>query len=153
MTRLMLRSPVAAVPLLLAGFGLCVLALSGCGQSSWDVERTVVSGKVTFNGEPIQKGQIRFVPEGQTEGPVTIGQIEKGQYTIDAEGGVPVGTHRIEITAYREAERNPNEPEEIPGVEGTPEEQFIPEKYNNLTELKATIESGGPATKDFELAQ
>ena len=143
-------------PQLLAGFGLFLLVLLiGCGgEGGWDVERCVVSGAVTYDGQPIQEGLIRFVPEEGTVAPASAVQIQNGKYTIDAEGGVPVGTHRVEIEAYRDDPKGlADGEEEIPGVEGPPQEQFIPEKYNRASELKATVEGKSPVTKDFELTK
>ena len=82
-------------------------------------------------------------------------EIKNGQYTADSKGGVPVGTHKVEILGYQADPNIEPVPEDVPGVEGgTPGEQYIPEKYNKQTELKLSIESGsGKITKDFQLKE
>ena len=60
----------------------------------------LVSGKVTFNGSPLVKGQIRFLPIEGSTGPVTVESITDGYYTSEDIGGVPVGVHRVEIRGY-----------------------------------------------------
>lgn len=47
-------------------------------------------------------------------------------------------------------------PDDIPGVDAGPPtgEQYIPEKYNEKTELEVTIDSGSDKiTKDFQLEE
>jgi hypothetical protein len=83
---------------LFIGAALGVALAAGCGGD--DLSTRVVSGKVTVGGQPIEAGQIRFVPIRSTSGPASLGQIVGGQYRIEARGGVPVGTHRVEIIVY-----------------------------------------------------
>ena len=148
----LLRLPSAISPQRLVSLGLLLLLLTaGCGGSDGDVERSEVSGSVTYAGKPIEDGQIRFVPEEGTVGPVSAAPIANGKYTIDAKGGVPVGAHRVEIEAYQVDEKAGSE--EIPGVEGPPRKQYIPAKYNQKTELKADVDDSGQVTKDFELSK
>jgi hypothetical protein len=71
------------------------LAVAGCGSGGPDV--VPVHGKVMWRGRPVADGEVRFIPTGQTKGPASVGNIVAGEYKIDARGGVPVGTHRIEI--------------------------------------------------------
>ena len=66
----------------------------GCGRSS-SLEKAIVSGKVTYQGRPVDQGMIRFVPTKETKGPAAAAMIVQGEYTVKAAGGVPVGTHQI----------------------------------------------------------
>ena len=119
--------------------------LFGCGGSG--LERVPVSGKVTFNGQPVPDGQIRFVPLEGTAGPASIEVIRNGVYAFDAKGGVPAGSHRVEIRSY-----DPNTPQPTaPGMR--PRKQLIPVKYNTQSELEITLEKGqGSVTKNFDLS-
>ena len=133
-------------------FGILLLLMAaGCGPGG--PERTIVSGTVTFDGQGVQEGTIRFVPTQDTTLPVSGAPIQDGQYRVDALGGVPVGAHRVEIEATRADPKAAAPGEEIPGVEGPPREQYIPAKYNRDSELQVTIESGQAVTKDFDLAK
>ncbi len=53
----------------------------GCGQSRPDY--VLVSGEVTFDGQPIEVGQIRFNPVAGTSGPITISEIRQGRYSTE----------------------------------------------------------------------
>ena len=79
----------ACVPTLL-------IALTGCGGDA--ISRTPVVGEVLYGDEPIPRGTIRFVPIEGTRGPASAATIEDGKFQFDARGGVPVGTHRVEVT-------------------------------------------------------
>ncbi len=72
---------------------LVLLLLCGCAG------RTVVSGKVTFNGKGVEKGFITFYPadgKGNTRG----GEIVQGAYTVK---GLEPGKKRVLIRSEPEA--------------------------------------------------
>ena len=135
------NSPPLIAWLLLTGF------ISGCSQhDQWD--RVVVSGNVTYDGQLVEKGQIRFIPLGKTGGPVTIDPIEQGKYSTENTAGVPVGTHRVEILGY-DAKEYANAPT---GPGAPPVRQLLPKKYNRQSVLTVELEST-PKVKplDFNL--
>jgi hypothetical protein len=117
----------------------------GCSNSS-GVDKVVVSGVVTLDGQPISNGEIRFIPTSGTIGPVSGGAIKDGAYIAQAKGGVPIGTHNVEIKAYR---ANPKS-KATAGAEGGAAEQYLDSRYNAQTTLTATIDPD-TETKDFQL--
>jgi hypothetical protein len=125
-----------------------ILALSGCGGDSG---LAIVSGTVFYQGEPVEQGMIRFIPILGTKGPTSGAVIENGTYEARARGGVPLGTHRVEIQAMRLM--GETRPKELQGLDSIPEpmEQYLPEKYNTEAELTLTVESSGPITRNFDL--
>jgi hypothetical protein len=127
------------------------LTLVGCGREG--PERVPLSGTVTFRGEPVEKGRIYFFPAEGTMAPMSGGHIAQGRYVVEHKGGVPVGTHRVEIVGFRPDPRYAHLAQETSDVEDElPEEQYIPEKYNKSSELQLTIPAGsGPMTEDFAL--
>ncbi|MEA1951388.1 MAG: hypothetical protein U9N87_08390 [Planctomycetota bacterium] len=138
----------------LAAFCLAVavLTVTACGKGG--LERVPVSGTVSFGGQPIAKGTIRFAPRKGQQIPMSGAHIKDGKYIADSKGGVVVGEYRIVIEAHRKGKQaNPNIPLP-PGVdrESIGWVQYIPAKYNNESELTFTVESGaGDITKDFDL--
>ena len=72
---------------------LCLLSF-GCGPSY------PLSGKVTFDGQPVQKGSILFRPDEQAgnEGPSCTTKIHGGQFIIPAGSQVAPGPTIAEIT-------------------------------------------------------
>jgi hypothetical protein len=127
-----------------------VMLLVGC-QSSSELERVVVSGNVTYNGEPIEYGVIQFRPMDGTKGPSSSTEIVKGRYKMAAKGGVPVGRHQVVIQAFRGEFSDPNDPgTALSDVPAGP--QFLPEKYNRQTELEfEALPSSSEVQQDFPL--
>jgi hypothetical protein len=64
-----------------------------------------IYGTVTYQGQKVDAGNVRFVPIEGTEGPASRAYIIDGQYRIDARGGVPLGKHRVEVNAQRKTGR------------------------------------------------
>jgi hypothetical protein len=131
---------------ILAACPAVILLLCGCGPTG--PPRTIVSGTVNYQGQPVAQGAIRFVPSGDTQGPSCAAVIENGKYEARSNGGVIVGTNRVEITAVRP--RKDPAGRDIVAMEGAGV-QYIPEKYNRASTLTVTIEAGAPLVKDFDL--
>ena len=130
-------------------FLFALVLLAGCQEKS-QLQRTIVSGQVTYQGKPVERGRLRFVPIEGTKGPPAGAVIEGGSYTVKALGGVSVGTARVEIKAYREIGPPPDPQSPASAMHVRPGKQYLPEKYNKKSELKVTIESG-QQTRDFHL--
>ncbi len=68
-------------------------------------KRYPVSGNVTYNGSPLEKGTISFVPaEGKGVG--ASGTIENGSYSLSTGGnndGAQVGKYKVTITAKEDS--------------------------------------------------
>lgn len=131
-------------------FGVTLLSLVGCGASD-GLQRVVVSGQVSYQGTPVEHGQVRFVPHSEIAGPVTIASICDGRYTADGQGGVPVGEHRVELLSYDLKAVGGKWPT---GPGASPPPQLLPAKYNKHSELHASVQQGSePLTIDFELTR
>lgn len=138
--------------MVMAVVSLCCAALGCGGRLTDEPERVPVSGTVSYGGQPIDEGEIRFVPTKGTEAPVSSAPIKVGAYTANVKGGVPIGTHRVEIRAYRPQAGASTE--EVPGMAPgqAPQEQYIPAKYNSASTLELAVDAGGSAmTRDFSL--
>ena len=133
----------------------CMIAfVSGCGSSG--PERVVVSGKVTFRGEPVKTGEIRFIPAKDTEGSVEGARIVDGEYRADGKGGVPLGTYTVNIVAWNgwAPRRDMPSPDASAGRQNgeSARVQLLPAKYNSQSELKITVTSGSRGvSQDFTL--
>jgi hypothetical protein len=137
-------SPCAQTSLLLAAM-LAMPALVGCGD---DNGRVSLSGKVTYDGKPIEIGQIRFVPAPGTSASLTVERIKNGRYDSNTSGGVPVGSFQVAIRSY-----HPDDPVPM-GPTAPPRRQLLPAKYNSQTELEVILKSGQKQLEyDFELLE
>jgi hypothetical protein len=117
----------------------------GCGSDSGSVG---VTGKVTLDGTPLEKGVISFVPE--STGTPATGEIESGTYRINAANGPTAGAYRVEIRAPKNTGQNAVKPVD-PDYAGEVVIESIPPKYNRDSTLKAEIKAGAENTFDFAL--
>ena len=137
-----LRMAVVAV-----GCAALAATMVGCDKGT-GLTKVVVTGTITYNGEPIDNGEIRFLPIDATQGPISGGPIVKGTYKAVSKGGVPVGTHRVEIRGYMPAAVVTGS--STAAVEGGPAVQFVDKTFNDQSELTCKIDSS-TTTKDFNL--
>lgn len=131
-----------------AAVALALLVLPGCGSAPRD--RAAVSGQVTFDGQPLESGQVVFEPRGQ--GRMAIAQLVAGRYSIAAERGPTAGEYVVRITAARttgeKASGGPTAGGELRDVYA----QFLPAKYNEASELKVQIDPAqGDVEQNFDL--
>lgn len=127
-----------------------LLSLAGCGDNSPSMR---VWGKVQYDGQPIQDGQIIFFPLENTKSPSTGGKIQQGKYDIPQhQGPYQGGAYRVEITAYGDRKTyTPNA--SGTGLTATVRDQFLPAQYNQQSTLTVTISSRSDGNEhDFDLA-
>ena len=125
-----------------------LLFMAGCGPA--DSKRASVSGRVTFNGEPLAEGAITFTPHARNEGPPAGGTIRDGEYSIGYEKGPVIGKNRVEISAFRETGKTITIGYGPGATDMAERVETIPAKYNENSELIEDL-IPGPNTIDFEL--
>jgi major membrane immunogen (membrane-anchored lipoprotein) len=87
-------------PAMLALPGLLVMA--SCGSDDGLGKRYPVSGTVTYNGQPVERGEISFISEDLKNNIGASGTITNGSYTLSTGGGndgAQVGKYKVTITA------------------------------------------------------
>ncbi|MCS7306377.1 MAG: hypothetical protein NZ602_14875 [Thermoguttaceae bacterium] len=133
----------AAAWLWLVGLAL----LSGCGSSL-----VVVEGQVTWDGKPVEEGNIVFEPaDGQ--GPTAGGKIQNGQYRLAGPSAVQPGDKIVRITGTRKTGRKveAGPPVAPPGTLVEEIESYIPAQYNSQSKLRCTIPPARTHRQDFAL--
>jgi len=134
---------------------ICVVSsmiIVGCGSDG--PQRTVISGNVTYRGEPIPEGSITFAAKDSSTRTSMAAAIEDGEYRLDALGGLPVGAYRVVIVASRPLSDSEMQSKLAAGMTGPAlaPQQYIPKKYNTESKLEVTVEPGsGSLTHNFEL--
>ena len=135
----------------LALFVTCtaVLFATGCGSKGTSC---AAKGSVSFAGQPVEDGALRFFPVEGTPGDGAGATISRGTYDIAMDKGLVAGKYRVSITATRSTGRDIRNPEPMPGEPAMVPEiiQYIPEQYNTRTTLQVELDAG-ENRKDFEL--
>ncbi len=118
---------------------LAALLLAGCGGDSGP-ERYSITGKVTFQGQPVPAGRITFTPDASqgNEGPGAIAEIRNGTYATEPGKGVTGGPTVVMIAGYD----GQAVPENDIGVS-------IFQPYTTTVDLPAPSEAGGKFEQDF----
>lgn len=115
-----------------------VFGFSGCGKQQSTVERIQVEGKVTLDGNPIEKGVITFIPAGK--GATAGAEIKSGQFKIPQDQGPSPGEYRVEIDSSVPTGKK------ILDTDGeTMVDEFkngVPPRFNRQTELTVTLKNG-----------
>jgi hypothetical protein len=111
--------------------------MAGCGSGVRPIAGSVgVSGTVTFNGQPLEQGMVRFAPESGSKSQPATGQIKNGKFTMvttASSPGVVVGKYKVSIISNK-----PFTPPALkPGTPPDPKAKFepesiIPTKYNDI---------------------
>jgi len=133
---------------LLGLFGMTVVLAFGCQRTG--VERVVLSGRLSYDGHPLEVGKILFVPDEESTASMTIADFKDGQYDTTLSDGVAVGNYRVEITAHRAVDVDGHRP----GPFSNAAPQVLPAKYNTESELKLSVVSGqSRKVHNFELSK
>jgi hypothetical protein len=118
---------------------LLLVAGSGCGGGSGTMATLIpVKGKVTYKGQPLTKGIVRFEPDGygrpatgelQADGTFVLTTLQKGD-------GVVAGEHKVSIT----------------DTGSNPRKELVPKKYTAPNSSKLTAEVDADHTEfSFDL--
>ena len=117
--------------------GWVLVSAGGCGTSTTPIAGSVpVSGTVTFNGQPLEQGMVRFAPEGGGKAQPATGQIKNGKFTMvttASSPGVVVGKYKVSIISNKPFTPPPLKPGTPPDPKAKFEpESLIPTKYNEI---------------------
>ena len=127
--------------------GAALAVVAGCGGAPETVQ---VSGKVTFDGAPVDDGQIEFEPQGA--GRMAFAIVSAGQYATPKDRGVQPGKYLVRITASRSTGKTAKTDAFIRDeAAATINEQFIPAKYNSTSQLEIEITPSEAIEHNFEL--
>jgi hypothetical protein len=129
-------------------------AAVGCGER--EPPRAIVSGSVTYQGQPVQFGDIVFQPlSPHAARSFAQGKIVGGKYSLDAAHGPLVGKNLVQIHGYKMTGRKRLD---IAGKSLSEAPQmidelvpYIPERFNEASELTVEIKPGTNENVNFNL--
>jgi len=88
--------------LALAGSALGLLLVVGCGDTTGLAKRYAVTGNVSYQGKPLEKGTINFIPAKADAGRPATGDIVNGYYsltTADKDDGALPGSYKVTVAS------------------------------------------------------
>jgi hypothetical protein len=122
------------------------LAAAGCRRS----DMAPVSGRVTFEGRPVPKAIVRFMPESRPM--AAAGTDDDGRYRLTTRrpmDGASIGRHKVIVTPWMPGAGDTS------GVTAEPVRPDIPKVFRNAatSPLAVEVTPKGPNQFDFELAK
>ncbi len=119
---------------LLTVLALALPTMTGCGS-----EGLSVKGRVTYDGKPVDRGLITFVPAAKGSLAVDA-EIVDGGYEVLSDSALLPGAYKVWIDAERPTGRR------YPADEGSSEMveevvNYIPEQYNTATTLEVDLQA------------
>jgi hypothetical protein len=117
-----------------------ILLLMGCGPKGSATYE--VTGTVTYEGQPLERGAIELVPDNTKQRAVEA-RIAGGKYTIRA----PEGEATVRIYATRVS--GPFNKE----MGAAPETQYLHDNYNARSKLRVKVSGSGENIHDFKLTK
>jgi hypothetical protein len=115
-----------------------VLALAGCGAGDG---KRAVTGTVTWKGQPLATGMIRFLPQDRTVSTETVAVITQGSYAVPKDKGLLPGVYSVSVSSP-DPKSGQGPPDAPPGERGGyPASERIPAKYNTQTTLTFEVKA------------
>lgn len=132
----------------------------GCGSGD-GLPRRAVSGKVTLDGQPLEKGLITFMPSGQGgDSTSAAAEVANGSFSVARDVGLIAGPYRVAVSAMKEVPNKSARKKQVDNATGevvdvatddAVTKESLPARYNAQTELKADVTDDGPTEFTFPL--
>lgn len=122
-------------------FATAATLIIGCGPSRPPIAR--VQGMVTFEGKPLSRGTVTFIPDRSrgTKGRMAIGSIgPDGRFVMQSyamDDGALVGFHKVTVSCLEDP---PAPAEGAPAVPRGEPKSLIPLRYNDPEKSGLTVE-------------
>jgi hypothetical protein len=127
---------------------LCLVP-AGCASREYTgPQRFPLSGRITYDGVPVDAGTISFLPLSDDKQRVSGGVIEDGAYSIPEAKGANEGKYRVEIRWAKRTGKQYYDRE----LEMTVDErkEGLPPRFHKQSELTVEV-SAKQTTFDFDL--
>lgn len=118
---------------------LLVAVFPGCGGSGISIQ-----GQITINGQPLESAEIQFLPMNSASGEHVGAVVTQGRYTIENTDRAKEGEYQVQIRAFRSSGKKVWDGMGDGKTKNMVEDfsQFIPNRYNDASELKVTLRPG-----------
>jgi hypothetical protein len=140
-----MRSHFAPVLVLLAS-ALYV----GCGQDYGG--RREITGTIKLKGQPLDQGQITFMPLSDDRSTQAGALIASGSYQIERAQGLVPGKYKVIITSG-DGRTPADQPDQAPGPSGANiiSKDRIPKDYNTHSKQEVEVTEKGPNVFDYDI--
>lgn len=134
---------------------LVLLCLAGCGKGNGFPPRAAVSGTVSLDGKPLERGIVRFVPMDGTPGSKWSVPVSAGSFSVQKKAGPTIGRHRIEIESRDTAGFELDDEDALASLASGHKKRIkviqVPPWYGQNSPLQKEVTAAGPNEFEFML--
>jgi hypothetical protein len=132
------------------GIASCLLVALFVGCSNDPLGRQPISGRVTLDGSPLEKGTVNFHPV-EDAATASGGPIEGGSFALDREHGLAPGMYRVTINAPKPGTGQEAQENTLPGDPLPVPEELIPAAWNTNSNEVVEVTDVGANEFKFEI--
>lgn len=142
--------PKASWYLLVSGMIMAAACLAGCTKTD-PSGRQAISGTVTLQGKPLDRGTISFTSLDPKVAALTGAMIKDGKFSVSADKGLPPGTYRVRISSADTGSVGTASGAEAPGESGPAAKERIPPEFGTQSKQEVTITKDGKNYFEFNI--
>ncbi|HJZ59688.1 MAG TPA: hypothetical protein VKE74_32390 [Gemmataceae bacterium] len=127
-----------------------VLALAvGCGDADQPPRRGTIQGKVTLDGKPVAKANVRFIAL-EARGVNVLASVTDGVYQVPDGQGPTKGKYRVEFSVPSATSRRVQHPDN-PGECLEERVETLPVRYHRDSQFVLDYDPDNPQPSNAEL--
>jgi hypothetical protein len=121
----------------------------GCGKGD---DRLAVSGTITWKGQPLKTGTVRFIPVDAGVTTEATAVVSNGAFSVPKDDGLRPGKYKV-VVSSPDPQTQAGPPDAAPGDRGGyPAKDRIPEDYSTAGKTKLTADVSAGKDNKFEFA-
>jgi len=136
------RGPVVAALVVL------MVVAAGCERTPAPPRRGKIAGKITLDGKPVAKANVRFIAL-EASGFNVLAPVADGVYEVSEGQGLVKGKYRIEFSVPGPGRRTPNP--DIPGAWLEEPSETLPARYHRDSQYVLDYDPDNPKPYDAAL--
>ena len=133
---------------LLTAFAVIAVVAAGCGGAPAPAKRGKISGKITLDGKPVAKANVRFIAL-EASGFNVLAPVSNGVYEVPEGEGLVKGKYRVEFSVPGPGRRVPNP--DIPGAWLEDPMETLPARYHRESQYVLDYDPDNPKPYDAAL--
>jgi hypothetical protein len=133
---------------LLAILAVALTLVAGCSSAPAPPRRGKIYGKVTLDGKPVAKANIRFIAL-EASGINVLAAVKDGVYEVPEDQGPVKGKYRVEFSVPRPGRRIANP--DIPGTWLQDPIETLPARYHRDSKYLLDYDPDDPKPYDASL--
>jgi hypothetical protein len=136
-------------PPLAAALAVAVALAAGCHSGPAPPKRGGISGKVTLDGKPLAKGNVRFIAL-EAAGVNVLAPVTNGTYDVPEGQGPTKGKYRVEFSVPTATKRRVENPD-VPGQFLEEPQETLPARYHRDSQYVLDYDPDDPKPYNADL--